>query len=380
MNGRERILTVAGGGIPDRVPVSLFIQEEFLAYYYPKKSSVNRVTDAVACARELGIDVMPRGREFEEPHFLRKSFPNWKLDKRDEVKDGLLFRTTEIETPKGVLRQVQVGPYNPVSGQGIHMGKREYFINDDRDLEIFLEYVPALDVETRGEMKAYGKHIREVMGDTGVASPWGWCSAFNMASEYRNIEQLLIDPYLDMGFYQAFMEKLTAMMTEYNAALADTELDCIGIQGNVANAGLMGVDFFEEHVMPYEKQIISAIKSNGTYTLYHNCGKAKAFQESYVKMGLDIWETVAEHPVGDSTLKQAKQSIGDRITLSGNLDQINFLKQASLEEVEEKVTEIMEIGKPGGKYLFAASDFLEKNTPLENVRKMIEVAKREGKY
>ncbi len=380
MNGRERLLAVMKGEMPDRVPVSLFIQEEFLAYYYPNKKKVNRITDAVTCARELGIDIIPRGREFEEPHFLRKSFPNWRLDRKDEVHDGMLHRTTVIHTPKGELKQVQIGPYDPVSGQGIHMAKTAYFINDDKDLDIFLSYVPSLDAETISEMKDYGKYIRKTLGETGVAAPWGWCSVYNMASEYRNIEQLLMDPYLNEGYYSSFMGKLTEMMTEYNMALADTELDCIGIQGNVANGGLMGTDFFRDYVLPYEKQVVSAIKSNGTHTLYHNCGKAKNLLESYVDMGLDIWETIAEDPVGDNTLKQAKDQVGDRLILCGNLDQINFLKQASPEDLEKKVVELMEIGKPGGKYIFSGSDFLEKNTPIENVKKVIETAKIAGRY
>jgi len=97
-------------------------------------------------------------------------------------------------------------------------------------------------------------------------------------------------------------------------------------------------------------------------------------------MGLDMWETVAAPPQGDNDLKEAKDLIGKSITLSGNLDQVNFLKKASLAEIEEEVTRIIQIGKPGGRYIFAASDFLERGTPLENVKMVIEVAKREGCY
>ena len=59
---------------------------------------------------------------------------------------------------------------------------------------------------------------------------------------------------------------------------------------------------------------------------------------------------------------------------------MDFLKRASLEEIDQEVTKLMQTGKPGGRYIFATSDYLEKNTPLENVKKVIEVAKREGKY
>jgi len=143
---------------------------------------------------------------------------------------------------------------------------------------------------------------------------------------------------------------------------------------------MVGADFFDKYILPFEKELVKAIQDVGKFTLYHNCGKAKVLQESYVKMGLDMWETVAALPQGDNDLKEAKDLIGDRITLSGNLDQVHFLKKASFEEIEEEVARIMHIGKPGGRYIFAASDFLEQGTPVENVKKVIEVAKREGCY
>jgi hypothetical protein len=37
-------------------------------------------------------------------------------------------------------------------------------------------------------------------------------------------------------------------------------------------------------------------------------------------------------------------------------------------------------GKPGGRFIFAASDYLEKGTPRENVLAMLGAAKDEGRY
>ena len=380
MTGRERILCTIKGEIPDRVPVSFFVQEEFLSYYYPNKHRVDRVKDAVACGIELGLDIMPRGREFEHPHFMKKSFPNWELNHKYQRDGSNILHITEITTPKGSLRQTEMGPYNEKTGSGIHLATHEYLIKDERDLEIFSRYVPAIDQETIIAMKDYGKYIKELLQERGVASPWGWAGIFNQAAGYRDVQNLLMDAYINKDFYEAYMEKLTELMVEYNHALADTALDCIGLQGNIANSAMVGVEFFNEYILPYEKRLVSAIKENGTYTLYHNCGKAKVLQESYVDMGLDVWETVAEVPVGDNTLKEAKDLVGSRITLAGNLDQVSFLKKATLAEVEQSVIEMMDIGKPGGRYIFAASDFLEKNTPIENIKKAIEVATQEGKY
>ncbi|MDW7675236.1 MAG: uroporphyrinogen decarboxylase family protein [Bacillota bacterium] len=380
MTGRERLLAVLRGEIPDRVPVSFFIQEEFLAYYYPNKEKVDRVKDAVECGQYFGLDIMPRSREFEYPHFLKRSYPNWELNQEHKKDNDNFWQITTIKTPKGELKQVKVAPYDKRAGHGLHFSTKEYLIENARDFEIFSEYVPELDAATRGAMREYAVYINKVVGDIGLAAPWGWSGVYNQAAEYRNLEKLLIDVYMDKEFYDAYMEKLTAMMVNYNQAYADTALDCIGLQGNIANSSVIGADYFDEHILPYEQRLVSAIKDTGAYTLYHNCGKAKVLQQSYVKMGIDIWETVAEAPFGDNTLKEAKAAVGDKLILSGNLDQVSFLKTANLKEVENKVIEIVQTGKPGGKYIFAASDFLEKDTPIENIKKAIEVAKREGKY
>ncbi|NLW56284.1 MAG: hypothetical protein GX050_06680 [Firmicutes bacterium] len=380
MTSRERILTVLGGGIPDRVPVGLFVQEEYLGWFFPEKKKVDRVKDAVECAQILGFDLLVRDRAFESPHFMKRSYTNWEVNESTKKDKGNFYRIFEIATPDGVLKQVEVGPYDERTGSGIHLATIEYLIKDEKDLEIFQKYIPRIDRETVAAMKERASFSRELIGDLGISAPWSWGGVFNQAATYRNVQDLLMDAYINPGFYQSYMETMTDLIIEFNSALAEAEFDCIGIQGNIANSAMVGPDYFEQFILPYEKKLVDTIKGAGKFTLYHNCGKAQVLQNSYVKLGIDMWETVAAPPQGDNDLKEAKAKIGDKLTLSGNLDQVDFLKRASLKEVEEKVTEIMHIGKPGGRYIFAASDFLEQGTPLENVKKVIEVAKREGVY
>lgn len=46
---------------------------------------IRRLEEAVYCASELKFDVMVRSKDFETPHFMRKSFPNWELDNYERV-------------------------------------------------------------------------------------------------------------------------------------------------------------------------------------------------------------------------------------------------------------------------------------------------------
>ena len=75
MNSRERLLCVLEGGTPDMVPVSPFIQEEYLSYYFNKKNT-DRLFDAVTLRKELDFDLVTRQYVNEIPYFLQRSFTN----------------------------------------------------------------------------------------------------------------------------------------------------------------------------------------------------------------------------------------------------------------------------------------------------------------
>src|SRR5450756_742719 len=107
MNSRERLLITLQGEIPDRVPVSFFVQEEFLSWYYPLRPEARRLEEAVDCARELDFDVMVRSKAFERPHFMKKSFPNWRLDYHEKIEEDNLYAIFEICTSGGILRQLE---------------------------------------------------------------------------------------------------------------------------------------------------------------------------------------------------------------------------------------------------------------------------------
>jgi uroporphyrinogen-III decarboxylase len=194
------------------------------------------------------------------------------------------------------------------------------------------------------------------------------------------LEPLMMAPYTEEALYHGLMDKLTRQMVAYNIPLAEGGADAIGIQGHIANAGSVSADYFTEFVFPYEQRLIHGIHEAGAFSIYHNCGRARAFYPIYGNLGMTLWETVSPPPQGDNDLALAKATIGDRICLLGNLDQIRFLKSATPEEVDAATREIVRTGKPGGRYLFAASDFLEKNTPLQNVKAMLDAALDEGVY
>jgi len=381
MTPRERLLTVLSGGIPDRVPVAPFVQEEYLNVAYPEKDTVDRVVDATALAEELDFDLMAKHRTFETPHFLKKSFPNWEVRQQTRRTDGILIKRLEIVTPDRTMCHEESAPdIKGAAAAGIHSCVTKHLLEEDEDIETFIKFLPDLDEESIAEMHKTAKQWSEVIGDRGVLAPWGWCGAFNMTCDLRGIETLMLDPYDDEGLYEALMDRMTGLMEDYCGTLASTAVDCVGMQGHMANSRTIGTDYYRKYILPYEKRVVDAIHQGGAYSVFHNCGYASTFYDIYRDMGMSVWETISEPPQGDNDLSKVKAELGSDITLLGNLDQIDFLKRATKIEIEEETRRIMEIGKPGGRYIFSNSDFLERGTPRENIVAMIEAAKTAGEY
>jgi len=380
MTSRERLLTVLRGGIPDRVPVSPFVQEEYLSEAFPERSAVDRVVDAAELAEKLDFDLIAKHSKFAVPHFLKKSFPGWKLSKSASESGGILTTRIEIETPARTLLHEEVKPAGGKASAGVHASVRKHLLASGEDLKVFIDCMPAVDQETIDEMHQTAEKWRKVISDRGILAPWGWAGAYNVAGELRGIETLMLDPYDDEELYVAFMSRLTEQMEIYNRNLASTAVDCVGIQGHMANSRTVSPDYYRTYVMSYEKRVIDAVHAGGACTIFHNCGFASTLYDLYREMGMTVWETVSAAPQGDNDLANAKRILGDKMVLLGNLDQVSFLKTASSEEVAEATRRMVQIGKPGGRYIFSTSDFLEKGTPEANVRSMIEAAREAGRY
>lgn len=379
MTSRERLLCVLSGGIPDRVPVSPFIQEEYLSWYF-NKDNTSRLYDAVALRQELDFDLITRQYVNPLPFFLKHDTKDWKVEIKREKSGDNYYRTTEIITPEGSMKQVEGAPYNEKILSGIHFSTIEYLLKSQKNFELFKKYCPKRTGEDDEFILKAGEEARAAIGDLGISCPWAIGGVYNLVATYMNVQDMLCDALTDEEYYADYMNFFSDMVAEEYKIYAKSAFDAVGIQGNIANGAIMGCDYFENQVMPYEKKGIQILNMAGKPTIYHNCGNAKELYPAYKKLGITVWETVAPKPQGDNTLAEAKSFFENELILSGDLDQVHFLKEARPEEVEKAAGDLMMTGKPNGHYIFACSDYLETGTPLENVKAMLRGARAASKY
>ncbi len=379
MTSRERLLAVINGQIPDKVPVSPFIQEEFLSWYF-KKQENDRVIDVVNMSKELHFDVITK-EHLSKPYFLKKNYPNWEVEEKYETVGGNYYRKTKIVTPEKTFHQVEGVPYSEEYLSGIHFITKEFMINGQEDFEIFQKYCPKFPDEERKFIQEKARNAKKIIGDLGISAPWCYGGVFNLVTTFINIEDMLVDALADEDYYNEYMGFFTDILRTNIECHVDSDYDVVGVQGNMANGSIMGTSHFSEFVLPFENKAYEPAIEAKVPMLYHNCGTAKHLYDAYKNLNIQILETISEPPNGDVTLQYAKDYFKDSdLVLCGTLDQVNFLKTCTPEEARKEAYEKVEIGKQGGKYIFACSDYIEYGTPIENVKAMLDGAREASIY
>ncbi len=387
---RERFLKVLNGEQPDRVPVTLFIHDHghFLSQLYPDLDPWDweaRQIKVVELQKQLGCDVFVRlGNYAGSAGFMSRG----ELDTEQQTdtwqvsieQTGQTRRAT-ITTPRGVLTQEQtlqqVGPHTFVTAP------TKPAIETPTDLAIVTEYEPSWPASWAQHAKDRVALIRALVGDDGIVGLWTTGGPFNYVSRLVRLETLYTLFLTDYEFYVQLMDYALRRIRAFYDLVAGAGADVFIVGGNVAG-GFLGRKTYERYVLPFEKQCIDVFQRDGTPAMVHNCGQIMDLVESYKALGARVIEPFSPPPtLGDADLNHAIDLIRGDYAIIGGVDQVNVLKNGRVDEVRRATEATIKTGKQPKqrrRFILQSADFLEYDTPIENVQAYIETAMEYAAY
>lgn len=379
MTGRERFEAVFRGEIPDRVPVTLFIQDQghFVNQLYPDIDPWDWQAlqlKTIEIQRELGVDIMARllfGTLGEFQWMLlggldvSRSTDDWQVETTEQRDGRTTVRTSVIHTPGGELRQ-------EYSIEEIRPGTLMYActkkpVNCRQELELVAAYEPRMLPDYPARVAEMVAPIREAVGDDGWVGMWAPHGPFNMASLLTTEDVLYSLFYEDPDYYARLMEVSLDRVRDYTRALDAPGVDILFVGGNVPG-GFIGRPNYEAHVLPWEARHIALCQERGTPASYHNCGQIQTLVESYKGLGVAAVEPFSPPPkLGDADLVEAKRLVDGDYVIIGGIDQVDVIQKGTVDDVRQATEAAMRAGKPGGRFILQNADFLEYGTPMANV-------------
>ncbi len=91
-------------------------------------------------------------------------------------------------------------------------------------------------------------------------------------------------------------------------------------------------------------------------------------------------EPLEEPPGGNVDIAEVKKLYGKRLCLKGNINTFGFMLTATPQQVEAKAKRLIDDCAEGGGFVLSTGDQCGRDTPDENIFKLVEVAKTYGCY
>lgn len=257
-------------------------------------------------------------------------------------------------------------------------------IDIDKDIPDTLDYIPVshnlyfhldqdnlfgifdyLQEKTAGEYSIHGE----------ITSP------LDYFLDTLGYENGLIAMMLDPEKCEKILAKYTVMIRDLAVAMCQKDIDAIKISSPFAGMGFISTDFYRQFVLPFEKQIVQAIRQTGKHAYIHTCRSIGDHLEVMCESGLSGLECLDPPPVGNVDLEDAFNRVGDRIFIKGNIDSVNTLLLGDDEKVRRDVGKIIEIGKRKGKgFILSTACSIAPKVSEEHLLMLSQLIEEQGYY
>ncbi|MEI6083539.1 MAG: uroporphyrinogen decarboxylase family protein [Verrucomicrobiota bacterium] len=184
-------------------------------------------------------------------------------------------------------------------------------------------------------------------------------------ADLRGINTLMLDFHDDPGFVLDLFTFCTNMALAFAKEQVARGAELIGV-GDAA-ASLVGPEIYREFVWPFEKQLVDGLHAMGTRVRLHICGNITASLADIGRLGCDIVDLDSMVPVD-----KARQAMGDRQVLLGNVDPVRVIKNGTPELITAAIAECHR--QAGPCFIVGAGCEIPRGTPPANLRALVQYA------
>jgi len=341
MTSMERMTAFAKGEDIDRIPCSIstgetmvsFIGIDTKEYYYSAERMVELELALYERFGADGVKISTSLRGVSEAMGSKLHYPD----------NGLqLLETPAIKNVKDIVNLI---PLNPEKG---------------------------------GRLPIVFKALKMLKGKIGNKAKvgLGLTGPFSTAASLVGTENLL----KWIIKYPKDIHILMEIVTESNNRLIERAVELgvgVGFSDPVSSTNVIGVKHFNEFSAPYIKKNVDRMKElTGGSISIHICGKSKDIWESVMNTGISSFSIDNEEDLGD-----AKEIMGNRITISGNVPPVDVMRLGTVEDVLKSAKQCIRKAYDSNKgFVLSAGCQIPMNTPIENIQALVDAARIYGHY
>ena len=231
------------------------------------------------------------------------------------------------------------------------------------------------DWADRGKLPVFYEAIRAAGEALHGEAPIGCCvpAPFTTAACLHGTDQLARDLYRN----PALAHELLALSLDAAKQFAGRIMDCGGVPvvvDPVATGSVLGRRQFEEFALPYLKPLHAHIAARGFPVVLHICGQTARTLDPMAESGAALLS------LDDISMAEARDRVGGRVALMGNVRPVRTLLKGKPEDVLREVRDLCDIGRkcPAG-FIVGSGCEVPIASPPENIDAMMAGVREYGR-
>lgn len=239
------------------------------------------------------------------------------------------------------------------------------------------ETAKKIDVDTDGRLHIILDGLKVLKEKYGNEVPVGATvtGPFTVAAMVVGTEKLLMGMVQKPEKVKALMEIIAENNNRYIKRLIDMKIG-IGFADPVSSTSLLREKQYREFSFPYIKKNVDFIRSQGASAGLHICGKSRKIWEDVLETGISAFSL---DNIED--LAEAKEVMGDKVSLSGNIPPVEVLRYGTPEMVLESGRQCIRKAwnSPKG-FTLTSGCQTPMGTPIANLTALMDCARIFGRY
>ncbi len=366
MNPRDRVLTLLGGGQPDRVPWfgDLDYWATALIARGERPPDFKLSADYLEWHRDLGVGFYLQG-----PEPFRGVPDGYTVREWREGRDH--FR--EITTPKGTLRECwRDMPESHTISPVEHLVKSADDLPAYRFMHEHTTYQPHMEVleRRRGQIGGQGILVAYLPKSPLmqlVALDSGIMAVAEMFAEEKDE-----------------LEATLRVLAESRAPAARIAVDSIAevlmIPENLS-AEMIGPSWFNAYMRPWQEEWAAEIRRAGKHSCVHMDGTLRGLLREECSVGLTFLEALTPAPVGDVPVEEwDSYRDGHDVVLWGGLPGVYFSPTVTDREFDRHLRATLEVMRREPRYVLGVADQVPPDVVEDRVRRVASMVEEFGRY
>ena len=384
---RQRVFSILKGKTPDRLP--WFADLSYWHFAMDRKGCLEKrhkgFEGVLNLHKELGVGFYLQGYEPYIPEYKNCKVTEIARDVGGYEDFTSIYKGSKVIKSKNnndIVREVST-PIGKIKERWKYVPKsfswapEEYFINSIEDLKVFKYWVENTNYKPDYHQAFI---VKATVGEQGCVLCYQPRSPLMqlivLFAGITNTVNIMMD---DRKLFDETLKVLQYKSDEAAEITLNSPAEFIMIPENLSS-DIVGKNFFEEFLRPFEEKWNRKIKDKGKYSFIHMDGYLKGLLKEVSTTGFSVIEAMTPKPIGDLEVSEFSNYAEGNVIIWGGIPGAFFTPLVSDEEFEKFVLEVIKIMVSEPRYVLGLADQIPPDGIIERVKTVSDLVEKYGFY